>query len=177
MLSPNGIPSDFEVLYDSVEIERAIDRLAVRLNVDLEGKTVVFVCVMNGGLPLTWDLMKRVNLDVELDFVRVRRYDGTRGGALSTERDITTNIEGKDVVIIDDVLDRGVTLSSLVNNLSAVAREVHSVVLVDKKALREVEIEADYVGFEAPDRFLVGRGMDHNGKYRQLPHICAMKES
>ena len=176
MLQNNGIPEDFEVLYDSADIEKAVDRIAVRLNLDLEGRTVVFVCVMNGGLPFTWDLMRRVSLDLELDFVRVRRYHGTKGGALYTERDITSNIAGKDVVIVDDVLDKGVTLSSLYENFSAIAANVHTAVMVDKRALREVDIEADYVGFDAPDRFLVGRGMDLNGKYRHLPHICCKRD-
>ena len=171
------LPERFELLFNSEEIERAIDRIAVRLNADLEGKTVVFVCVMHGGLPFTWDLMRRVNIDVELDFVRVHRYDGTKGGEIRTERDFHLDLEGKHAVIVDDVLDRGVTLSKLYERLSGSAASVQSAVLCDKKTLREVDIEADYVALDAPDQYLIGRGMDMNGRYRQLANIYAMMGS
>ena len=168
------IPDNFDVLFGCEEIERAIDRVAIRMNLDLADREVVFVCVMHGGLPFTWDLMRRVQFDVSIDFVRVQRYLGTEGGEIRTERDYHLDIAGKDVVIVDDVLDRGVTLSRLYERLSRRADRVLSAVLCDKKALREVEIEADYVALDAPDQYLIGRGMDMNGRYRQLPAIYAM---
>ena len=170
------IPQNFELLYSSAEIERAIDRVAVRLNAALDGEDVVFVCVMHGGLPFTWDLMRRVNFNVSLDFVRVRRYTGTQGGVLRTERDSALDLIGKQAVIVDDVLDRGVTLRELHDRLSRSADRVLSAVLCDKKALREVEVEADFVALDAPDQYLIGRGMDMDGMYRQLPDIYAMKD-
>lgn len=169
------LPKDFELLYGSDEIERAIDRVAIRLNADLEGESVVFVCVMHGGLPFTWDLMRRAKFDVALDFVRVHRYEGTEGGEIRTERDFHLDLEGKNAVIVDDVLDRGVTLQKLYERLSGSANRVLSAVLCDKKALREVDIEADYVALDAPDQYLIGRGMDMDGMYRQLPDIYAMR--
>ncbi len=171
------IPKNFKLLFSCQHIEHAIDRVAVRLNVDLEGKDVVFVCVMHGGLPFTWDLMRRVQFNVLLDFVRVHRYEATVGGEIRTERDHHLDLAGKNVVIVDDVLDRGVTLSRLYDRLVRSADQVLSAVLCDKKALREVEIEADYVALDAPDRYLIGRGMDMNGMYRQLPDIYAMTET
>lgn len=170
------LPQHFELLYSSDEIEHAIDRVAVRLNTDLDGKHVVFVCVMHGGLPFTWDLMRRVNFDVALDFVRVHRYDGTKGGEIRTERDFHLDLEGKNAVIVDDVLDRGVTMRKLYERLSGSAERVLSAVLCDKKTLREVDIEADYVALDAPDQYLIGRGMDMDGRYRQLPDIYSMRE-
>lgn len=169
------VPNDFELLFSSTEIERAIDRVAVRMNVDLEGHDVVFVCVMHGGLPFTWDLMRRIDLNLSLDFVRVHRYTSTRGGDLRTERDFALDLTGKCAIIVDDVLDRGITLQRLYERFSRSADRVLSAVLCDKKALREVEIEADYVALEAPDQYLIGRGMDMDGLYRQLPDIYAMK--
>ncbi|MYD44158.1 MAG: hypoxanthine-guanine phosphoribosyltransferase [Gammaproteobacteria bacterium] len=170
------IPTNFSMLFSNEEIERAIDRVAVGLNIELEGKDVVFVCVMHGGLPFTWDLMRRVDFNVSLDFVRVQRYDGTTGGQLRTERDYALDLHGKHVVVVDDVLDRGVTLSKLYERFSCMAEQVWSAVLCDKKCLREVDIEADFVALNAPDRYLIGRGMDMDGMYRQLPAIYAMND-
>lgn len=176
-MSTNGVPQNFEILFTHDEVERAIDRIAVRLNVELAGKPVVFICVMHGGLPFTWDLMKRVDLNLELDFVRVRRYDGTKGGLLDTEREVTTDIQGKEVVIVDDVLDRGVTLCKLFEKLSSAGANVRTAVLCRKRAMQEIPFEADYVALHAPDRFLIGRGMDMDGMYRHLPAVYAMRES
>ena len=170
-----NIPDNFEVLFNEHEIEQAIDRIATQLNVEFHEKDVLVVCVMHGGLPLTWDLMKRADFNLELDFIRVRRYAGTSGGMLHFERDFKLDVTAKHVLIVDDVLDRGVTLAGLYERLSESAEKVYSAVLCDKRALREVEIEADFVGLTAPDRYLIGRGMDMNGRFRQLPAIYAMK--
>lgn len=102
---------------------------------------------------------------------------GTTGGMLHFERDFKLDVSEKHVLIVDDVLDRGVTLHGLYDRLSESAEKVYSAVLCDKKTLREVEIEADFVGLSAPDRYLIGRGMDMDGRFRQLPAIYAMKEA
>ena len=93
------LTDDLELVVPVDELEKAIDRVAVRLNVELLNTQPLFVCVMNGGLPFTWDLMRRVNLDLEFDFVRARRYTETTGGELTVERELTCDLSGKTVEI------------------------------------------------------------------------------
>lgn len=170
------LPSNFELLFSAEELEQAIDRVAVRLNVELRNTKPVFICVMKGGLPFTWDLMRRINLDIEMDFIRVRRYTERKGGKLVVERDVGIDLTGKTVVLIDDILDRGVTINHLLRKYRVVAETVYTCVLVDKKTKRDCPIEADFVAVTCPDVFIVGRGMDYEGKYRQLPAIYTWKE-
>ena len=170
------LPASFQLLHSAADLERAIDRVAVRLNVELRHTKPVFICVMKGGLPFTWDLMRRVNLDLTLDFVRVRRYVRTHGGELVIEHDLTTDIVGRTIVLIDDILDRGVTLNYLYSRYQDVAERVLTCVLVNKDTVRDEPIEADFVGVNCPDSYLVGRGMDFEGRYRQLPAIYEVNE-
>lgn len=170
------LPSNFQLLFSAEELDRAIDRVAVRLNIELRDTKPVFVCVMKGGLPFTWDLMRRTNLDIEMDFIRAQRYTEREGGELVVERDVGIDLAGKTVVLIDDILDRGVTISYLRQEYQKVAERVYSCVLVDKKTTRDCPIEADFVAVTCPDVYIVGRGMDYEGRYRQLPAIYTWKE-
>ena len=170
------LPDNLELLVPADEIECAIDRVAVQLNVELRNVSPVFICVMKGGLPFTWDLMKRINLDVELDFVRVNRYNNSTPGEVKFERDVTIDLSDRTVVLIDDILDEGVTLEFLVDRYRQKARSVHTCVLVDKNINASRSIHADHAAVECPNLFLVGRGMDFNGRYRQLPAIYALQE-
>lgn len=169
------IPNSFEILYKQSEIERAIDRVAVSLNIEYLNQNPVFVCVLNGGIPFTWDLMRRVSIDLDLQTILVSRYSGMKGGELQVRHIPTNRIKGRDVLIIDDILDKGVTLSRLTARLMTEATSVKTAVLVDKKTPREVAVEADFVALKAPDEYLVGRGMDYEGKYRHLQDIYTVK--
>ena len=170
------LPDNLELLFSEEELEKAIDRVAVRLNIELRDTHPLFVCVMKGGLPFTWDLMRRVNLDIELDFVRARRYTETTGGDLVVERDISVDLKGKTVVLIDDILDAGVTIGTLKRTYQDLAQRVFTCVLVNKEVEREEPIEPDFAAVRCPDLFIVGRGMDFEGRYRQLPAIYAFKD-
>jgi len=171
-----NLPDNLEVLFSSEEIEKAIDRVAVRLNIELRNTRPVFVCVMQGGLPFTWDLMRRVNLDIELDFVRARRYVGTTGQDLSIERDVTVDLKDKTVVLIDDILDAGVTLHELTRIYLQTAQRVLTCVLVNKEVHRDIEIQPDFEALRCPNAYIVGRGMDFEGRFRQLASIYELKE-
>lgn len=173
MSSPKG---NLRLVYDNETIERAIDRVALRLRMDLEGKTPVFVCVLRGAIPFTWDLMRRIPIEMQLEYISTRSYVGTTGGELHVEGGFERDYSGKVIVLIDDVLDRGITMKKLKEMASNVADEVLTVVLVDKKEARQVDFDADYVALEAEDLFLVGRGMDVNGRFRNLEDIYVYEE-
>ena len=173
MSSPLG---KLTLVFDSETIERAIDRVALRLRFDLEGKTPVFVCVLRGAIPFTWDLMRRIPMEMQIEYISARSYSGTTGGDLLVEGSFDHDYKDKVIVLIDDVLDRGITMKKLKEMASNAAEEVLTVVLVDKKDARQVDFNADYVALESEDLFLVGRGMDVNGRFRNLPDIYEYKE-
>ena len=164
-------------LYDKAAVERAIDQLAVQMTLDLEGDCPLIVCVMNGGLPFTAGLLQRLSFPLELDFVHAWRYLGAtpeESGALHTRVGLGRDVAGRTVVLVDDVLDEGVTLARLSTRLAEDgAGRVLTAVLVDKDVPGRTTT-ADYAGLAAPNRFLVGCGMDYNGWWRNLNGIYAL---
>ena len=172
MSSPTGTLTR---VFDNETIEAAIDRVALCLKLDLAGTRPIFVCVLKGGIPFTWDLIRRIPMEMQLEYVRAQSYNGTQGGDLLVEGNFGRDYSGKVVVLVDDVLDRGFTLKKLKEMASETADQVLTAVLVDKKFLRKVDFDADYVALETDDLFLVGRGMDVNGRFRNLPDIYEYK--
>ena len=169
-------PEGAELLYSESSIERTLDRLALQIDLDLAGSDVVCVCVLRGGVAFTWDIIRRLKLSVSLEFVQVQRYRGTVGHKPQIISSFSDNLTGRTVLLMDDILDYGNTLELLKNKLSASAREVRIAVLVQKKVSSSPKVSADYVGLLAPDKFLIGRGMDLDGKFRDLPAIYAIAE-
>ena len=171
------VPTDYELLFDARTIEHAIDKVAVRMTLELAEAIPVFVCVMNGGLPFMWDLTKRLHFPLAMDFLYATRYDGMEGQEVRVHTRPHTNLRDRNVVVVDDVIDQGVTLSAVVNELQDDAAAVWTAVLVDKPTSRETVdcqiFEPDFVALTAPARFLIGRGMDFDGLYRNLPSIYA----
>jgi len=165
------------LVFDKAAITRAIDQLAVQLNVELKDTTPVFLSVLHGGLPFTGDLMMRFQGDCDLGCVHVGRYGAnTHGGELTWHMQPSADVAGRLVVFIDDVLDKGETLAALrARALELGAREVRAAVLV-RKAIDNCVSEAEYIALEAPDLFLFGYGMDIDGKWRNLPEIRAYLE-
>ena len=164
-------------VHDAAAVERAIDRIAVRMALDLDDACPVIVCVMNGGLPFTAALLKRLSFPLELDFVHAWRYLGAapeEDGALHCRVALERDVAGRTVLLVDDVLDEGVTLERLQAQIEADgAGRVLTAVLVDK-ALPGRTAKADYACLAAPNRFLVGCGMDYNGWWRNLSGIFAL---
>ena len=178
---------DAERLYDASEVDDAIDRLAVRMAIDLQDARPILVCVMNGGLPFTAALMRRFAFPLELDYVHAVRYRGgsavsgkveaPQGGELEVRVDLTRDIVDRVVVLADDVLDRGTTLARVAARISqAGAARVYTAVLVNKRVPGRT-IAADYVALDAPNRYLVGCGMDCGGWYRNLNGIYALPDA
>jgi hypoxanthine phosphoribosyltransferase len=167
------------VLFTDEQIRRRIRGLAREIK-EVYGKgEFTLVSLINGAVMFTADLMRQIDNPVRLDCIRVSSY-GARTKSVGTPEvlaEITLDIKGRDVLIIDDILDTGKTLA-LVTALTKKMKpaSLRSCVLLDKKARREVKFEADFVGFEIPDKFVVGYGLDFAERYRNLPCIGVLKE-
>jgi hypoxanthine phosphoribosyltransferase len=166
---------DLHILLSKEEIAGIVRRLADRISSDYEGSNLVLVCVLKGAFIFLSDLVRCLRIPVEIDFVRLASYGAkmTSSGTIEITKDIETPIEGKDVLIIEDIVDSGRTLQFLRDRLSLSSpRTVRVCALLNKQARREVEIDADYVGKQIEDVFVVGYGIDFREAYRYLPEIC-----
>ena len=180
--APPDIDAWGECLHDAEAVRFAIDQLAVRIALDLADACPVVVCVMNGGLPFTAALLARFAFPLEVDHVHATRYreaapgEHPRGAELRVRGAPAHAVKGRHVLLVDDILDEGVTLERLKTLLEdAGAATVRTAVLVDK-AVPGRTFAADYAALSAPDRYLVGWGMDHNGWYRNLQAIYALAD-
>lgn len=166
-------------LYTTEQVFRAFDRLAEEITTRLSQSEPVLMCVMNGGLVPTGQLVPRLNFPAHVDYLHATRYRGaTEGGRLSWIAPPQLDIRGRCVLVIDDILDEGITLSSIIEALeSQGAAEVQSAVLVEKRHDRKHGLaHADYAGLEVEDRYVFGFGMDYHGFLRNAPGIYAVNE-
>ena len=156
------------------EIEQLVNELAAQIEADYDGKEIIFICPLRGSIHLTADLMRKIDLRQQVDFVHVQAVE--RGGAIKIVKDISVNIAGKHVLIVEEIIDTGRTLSFLRNRLFASApASLKIVTLLDKPARRELPIKADYIGKTIEDRYVVGYGMDSEELGRNYPDIYALK--
>ena len=163
-----------EVLVDEEALQARIAELGEEISSDYAGRDLLLVGVLKGAVFFMADLMRRLTVPCEIDFMAVASYGaGTdSSGVVRILKDLDLNIEGRDVLIVEDIIDSGLTLSYLVRNLEA--REPASLevcALLTKPARREVEVPVRYVGFEIPNRFVIGYGLDFAERYRNLPYI------
>ena len=166
-----------EILISQEEIEKHVAEIGRQISRDYEGKDPIFVGVLKGCFIFMADLMRHVTVDCSMDFMAVSSYQGaTSTGAVRITKDLSENIENRHIILVEDILDSGVTLNYLKNYLSV--RKPASIAvatLLDKPARRKADIYADYSCFEVPDAFVVGYGLDYNEKYRNLPYIGILK--
>jgi hypoxanthine phosphoribosyltransferase len=156
------------------EISELVEQLANQIEYDYEGKEIIFICPLRGSIHLTADLMRKINLPQQVDFVYVKAVE--KGGAIKIVKDISLNIAGKHVLIVEEIIDTGRTLSFLRNRLFASApASLKIVTLLDKPARRELPIKADYIGKTIDDRYVVGYGMDSEELGRNYPDIYHLK--
>lgn len=168
------LPSGARCVFSAAEVDAAVDRVAAQLAVRLWDARPVVVCLMNGGLPFTADLLRRFYFDLELDYMHLTRYEGVRGGAVRVVHDLDRSLTGRTVLLVDDVLDEGLTLRAAQDAVTVRgAAEVVTAVLV-RKNVPNATTQADYEVLVASDEFLVGRGMDFDGAYRQLSGIYSL---
>jgi hypoxanthine phosphoribosyltransferase len=156
------------------EIASIVKTLADRISKDYEQKEVILVCILKGAFMFLSDLVRHLRMPVQIDFVRLASYGSgmKTSGRIEITKDVETSLEGKDVLIVEDIIDSGRTLLFLKDRITlANPRSVKICALLDKKPRREVEIEGDYIGKEIEDVFVLGYGIDFNEAYRNLPEI------
>ena len=162
------------VLISEDELSKRIAELGEQINADYEGKEVTLICILKGSIFFTCELAKRISVPVTIDFIQASSYgSGTSSsGVVKIKKDLDESIEGKNVIIIEDIIDSGNTLSRLLPLLKERNPESLEVcTLLDKPERREVEVDVKYNGFNIPDEFVVGYGLDYDPKYRNLPFI------
>lgn len=169
-----------KVLFNEVELHGACKRLGEQITKDYEGKDLLVVGILNGAIVFCTDLMRQIDRQINIDFMSVSSYgEGTvSSGKVKVMKDLNGSIKGRNVLIVDDILDTGKTMLHLVDMLQQ--RDPASLkicVLLDKPARREEDIYADYVGYTIPDAFVVGYGLDYAEKYRNLPYIGVLDPS
>lgn len=168
---------DLQVLYSREQIAARVAELGEEITRDLNGERLVMVGVLKGAAPFLSDLARAVRVDATFDFVAVSSYGRgrTSSGAVKLIKDLDESVEGKNVLIVEDILDTGLTLSYLRKiMLQHHPKSLRIAALLDKPSRRIEKIDADYVGFSIPNLFVIGYGMDYAERYRNLPDICVM---
>ncbi|HHY09475.1 MAG TPA: hypoxanthine phosphoribosyltransferase [Firmicutes bacterium] len=167
-----------DILLSEEEIQKRVRELAWEISKDYGGRQISLICILKGGLMFLCDLAKHITSPVTYDFMSVSSYgDATvSSGVVRITKDLEESIEGKDVIIVEDIIDTGLTLSYLLKNLhSRGPASLRICTLLNKPANRRVEIPLDYVGFEVPKEFLVGYGLDFKQLYRNIPYVFIPK--
>ncbi|UFS72091.1 hypoxanthine-guanine phosphoribosyltransferase [Geomonas sp. RF6] len=175
----NDIRQEADCLRSAAEVEEALTRMAQEITEAMDGTVPVGFCIMNGGLFMTGRLVDKLPFALELDYMHATRYGAeTTGGALNWKVRPERSLKGRTVLLMDDILDEGVTLAEIIKYCEDEgAEKVYTAVLVEKMHDRKAPgVKADFVGLQVEDRFLFGCGMDIAGYWRNLPALYAMKE-
>lgn len=168
-----------KVLFDRNTISTTVQGLAKRISQDYRGGDLVLICILKGAFVFLSDLIRCLDIPVEIDFIRLASYGSGQISSRNVRitKDIEIPVQGKDILIVEDIVDTGWTLAYLTERLSGHhPKSVKICALLNKKPRREVDVEVNYVGFEIEDRFVVGYGLDLDEKYRSLPDICYLEE-
>ena len=167
-----------EMMHSEEEVAGRVEELGRQISEDYAGKQIHLICVLKGGVFFMCELAKRITVPVSMDFMSVGSYgDGTSSsGVVKTAKDLDEPLEGKDVLVVEDIIDSGRTLSYLLEILKARRpKSLRLCTLLDKPDRRARPVKVDYTGFEIPDEFVVGYGLDYAQKYRNLPFIGIVK--
>lgn len=168
-----------EILVTEEEIQQKVKELGQRITKDYQGKNLMLVGILKGAVMFLSDLAKNIKIPVLIDFMAVSSYghSSESTGIVRIIKDLESSIEDKDILIVEDIIDTGLTLSYLTDNLKKRrAKSVKIVTLLDKPERRKVEVPVDYVGFVIPDEFVIGYGIDYSERYRNLPYVASLKE-
>jgi hypoxanthine phosphoribosyltransferase len=167
-----------EVLFSEEILTKRIKELANEISRDYKGKNLVVVGILKGSVLFAAELIKNISIHCEIDFMAVSSYGNSTetSGVVRILKDLDSNIEGKDILVVEDIVDTGVTLTYLLKYLEArKANSIEIIALLNKPARRTSELDVKYIGFEVPDGFIVGYGIDYAEKYRNLPFIGILK--
>ena len=167
-----------EILITKEQLDKRVAELGAKITEDFKGEEVLLIGILKGSVPFMADLMRQIDLDVSIDFMSVSSYGGATksSGVVRILKDLDSDIKGKNIIIVEDIIDSGLTLDYLKDYL--LARNpacLRICTLLDKPARRRVDLRGDYVGFEVEDKFIVGYGLDIDQKYRNLPYISWVK--
>ncbi len=178
-IKARAILADADLIHSEVVVQTALDQVAQAIRGRLADRHPVVLCVMTGGVVFCGQLMAKLDFPVDFDYLHATRYGPeTQGGKISWRTAPWTSVKGRTVLVVDDILDEGVTLAAVKDSLKRLgADEVLTAVFADKLNGKEKPIAADFVGLTVPDRFVFGYGMDVDGAWRNLPAIYAMKET
>lgn len=167
------------ILVSEEELQAKVAELGAQISADYEGKDLLLVSILKGAVVFMADLMRAVSIPCGIDFMVVSSYGGANTsstGLVKIIKDLDQDLSGKDVLIVEDILDTGVTLSHLMPMLQMRnPRSVKICSILSKPSRRKADIEPDYMGFEVPDEFVVGYGLDYDEKYRNLPYVGVLK--
>ena len=172
-------PAIGEILVEAEDLTRRVKELADQISADYADKDLLLIGVLKGAVFFVSDLMRHLDIPVEVDFMAVASYgSATRSsGVVRILKDLDAAIEGRDVLIVEDIVDSGLTLQYLLRNLAGRnPRSLEVCALLIKPERREVDLHTRYVGFEIPDRFAIGYGLDHAERYRNLPYVAALSQ-
>jgi len=168
-----------KILISHDEIAKAVDRLASEIKRDYQGKQPLFIGVLKGSFVFMADLIRQLDLPLELDFIRLSSYGAAResSGKVRVVQGVKTPIKGRDVLVIEDIVDTGITTSFLLDYLrKKKPASLKLCALTDKPSRRRVPVSIDYLGLSLPDKFVVGYGLDFDERFRNLPHIYALED-
>jgi hypoxanthine phosphoribosyltransferase len=173
-------PAIGEILVQPDDLRRKVADLGKAISADYEGRDLLLVGVLKGAVFFLSDLMREISVPCEVDFMAVASYGSATdsSGVVRILKDLDASIEGRNVLIVEDIVDSGLTLQYLLRNLKARGpASVEVCALLTKPERRKIELEARYVGFEIPDRFAIGYGLDHAERYRNLPYVAALQHN
>ena len=165
---------NYKILLTEKQIQKRVKQLGKIISDDYRGKEPVIICMLKGAVYFFADLIKHIDIPVMIDFARLSSYrNGTTSGKMELIADITAEIENKDVLIVEDIVDSGKTLSYFINLLKEKKpSSIKICTFLDKKERREVDITADYIGFDIPCGFVIGYGLDYAERYREFPFLA-----
>ncbi len=169
-----------DILYSEAVIMAKVKELADRISKDYEGKDLLLIGVLKGANVFMCDLMRNIHFPIHIDFIAASSYGHSTesSGVVKILKDLDYSIEGKDVIIVEDIIDTGLTLKYLIENFrSRKPQSLEICTLLDKPERRIANLDVKYIGFQIPDEFIVGYGIDFAERYRNLPYIATLKES
>ena len=175
-IAPNQVPDIDKVLIPATKVSQRVQEMGAQISKDYAGKEPVLVGVLRGVLCFIADLMRQISVPTSVDLMAVSSYDGNGQTAVRILKDLDLNIKGRDVILVEDIVDTGMTLNTLIDYLKTKRpASLKVAALLDKRARRLMNVKVDYVGFEIPDEFVVGYGLDFNQRFRNLPFIATLK--
>jgi hypoxanthine phosphoribosyltransferase len=175
-LSPDEAPDIDRVLIPTAKLQKRVAELGAQISRDYTGKEPVLVGVLRGVIPFIADLMREITVPTAVDFMAISSYEGNGASAVRIHKDLDENIKGRDVILVEDIVDTGMTLNHVIDYLSTKRpASIKVCALLDKRARRIADVPVEYIGFEIPDEFVVGYGLDYQQRFRNLPFVAILK--